>query len=457
MKSIKSVMENLEKYYRSGATIPVDFRIKTLRDLYNNIKENQNAIIRALSRDLHKPAFETYATEIGIVLDEIRKTCSHLKKWARPKRVSTPMHQFYASSYIIKEPYGTVLIISPWNYPFQLAISPLIGAVAAGNTVMIKPSEISPNTSKIMASIITKSFDSGHVSVVQGDVKTSTEILKQKFDYIFFTGSTVVGRVVMKAAAENLTPVTLELGGKSPALVYKDANLSLAAKRIVWGKFMNAGQTCVAPDYCFIHSEIKEQFTEELCRVIKEFYGDDPSKSPFYARMINQSHYTRVKSYIKQGKVICGGSSNDKSRYIEPTIIEGASPKSAVMCDEIFGPILPVMFYDDISTALEFINARPKPLALYIFSASRGFQKHVLNETRAGGVTINDTVVHLVNPKLPFGGVGHSGMGSYHGKYSFDTFSADKPVMIRSTKIDIPFRYPPYSKLKAALIKMFLH
>ncbi|MDA3899571.1 MAG: aldehyde dehydrogenase [Spirochaetes bacterium] len=456
MKNIDTALEKLRTFYESGETISLQFRLNALKSLKKVIKENESAIIRSLSRDFHKPSSETYTTEIGFILDEIRNVEANLKKWGKPRKVSTPLHQFPASSSIIKEPYGTVLIMAPWNYPFQLALSPLVGAIAAGNTVLLKPSEISSHTSKLIAKLVAKAFVPGHVNVILGAVKTNSYILKQRFDYIFFTGSTVVGRIVMQAAANNLTPVTLELGGKSPAIVHKDANIKLAAKRIAWGKFINMGQTCVAPDYLFVHSSVKEIFITEFEKFIHQFYGKDASKSAHYARVINSSHYARLKNYLKQGTVLIGGDSNDRKLYIQPTVLEDVSENSDIMKDEIFGPILPVITYDDLDISLEFIRKRPKPLALYIFSESKAVQKRVLSQTNAGGVTVNDTIVHLANPALPFGGVGSSGIGAYHGRYSFDTFSATKSVMFRSSRIDLPFRYPPYGRIKDKIIRLLL-
>jgi acyl-CoA reductase-like NAD-dependent aldehyde dehydrogenase len=398
---------------------------------------------------MKKPQREAYASEIGMVLHEINYAIGNLKSWAKPRRVRTPRDHFLASSFIYAEPLGVILIIGPWNYPFQLVLSPLVGAIAAGNCSVLKPSEIASASSDVIASLIGHHFEPGFITVIQGGAETTQRLLAEKFDYIFFTGGTRVGKIVMEAAAKHLTPVTLELGGKSPCIVDRDVHIEYAARRITWGKFLNAGQTCVAPDYLLVDRSIKDELLERMKTCIREFYGDDPSRSPDYGRVISERHFDRLSQLLQGGKIIIGGDADAGDRYIAPTVIDHVSWNDEIMQEEIFGPILPVIEYGDLEEAISAINGRPKPLSLYFFSRNRGNQERVLRETSSGGVCINDTIIHLGTRTLPFGGVGESGMGSYHGKASFDTFSHQKSVLRRSFLFDTKLRYPPYrDKLK---------
>ncbi|WP_062106031.1 aldehyde dehydrogenase [Bacillus niameyensis] len=455
MSNVQTLIARQRSFFNSGETKPVSYRIEALQKLRNGIKENEEKLMVALKADLNKSEFESYTTEIGIVLEEIRFIQKHLRSWCKPKKVKTPITHIGSKGFIYPEPYGVTLIIAPWNYPFQLAIAPLIGAIAAGNCAIIKPSEYTPNTSEVLTRLMTDIFPKELVSVVQGGIETSEALLEEKFDYIFFTGSVSVGKVIMKGAAKHLTPITLELGGKSPCIVHKDANLKLAAKRIAWGKFMNAGQTCVAPDYLFIHSSVRDEFLHELSLMVKALYGEEPLKNPHYTHIVSMKHYERLVSFLKDGEIAFGGSANDENLAIEPTVLTGINWNDSVMTDEIFGPILPVLEYDELSVVIDGIKRHPNPLALYLFSKDQRIQDKVMTDISFGGGCINDTVYHLSSPYLPFGGVGSSGMGNYHGKGSFDTFSHQKSILKQTTRFDLPFRYP---NLKNGLkkIKLFL-
>ncbi len=452
---VVSTLEKHRQYFASNATNSIDFRLEQLKKLRNAITTNENRIMEALAADLNKTGLEAYGTEIAIVLSEIDVTVKKLKSWAKPKAVSTPMFHFIARSRIYNDPYGVVLIISPWNYPFQLLFSPLVGALAAGNCAVLKPSELTPNVSHIMAEIVHQTFERQYVSLFEGDANISQELLEQKYDYIFYTGGTNVGRIVYAAAAKHLTPVTLELGGKSPCIVHKDANINISAKRIVWGKLVNAGQTCVAPDYLFVHKSIKHELIVALKKEITAMYGENPENSPHLCRIVNDRHLKRLEKLLECGDIIVGGEVNEQTRYIAPTLIENVQPNDPVMQDEIFGPILPVMDYDNLDEVISFINSRPKPLALYVFTESNDISSKVLNETSSGSAAVNDTVAHISNGNMPFGGVGESGIGGYHGKFSFDTFSHQKSVLFRSTLIDLPLRYAPY-KLGEKFLRFLL-
>ena len=448
---IQDLLHRQRQFFATGQTQDVAFRIQQLRRLRQAVKTNQEKIVQALKADLHKPVFETYLSEL-LPVHEIDYALKHLRAWAKPKPVSLPWEQLPGTAQIYPEPLGVVLIISPWNYPFQLALSPLIGAIAAGNCAILKPSEISSHTSQALAQIVESTFDPDYVAVVEGGVEASQALLAEKFDHILFTGGEQVGKIVMAAAAQHLTPVTLELGGKSPCIVDADVVLDIAAKRIVWGKCLNAGQTCVAPDYVLVDRAIKADFLAALKLTLQHFYPDDPAQSPDYARIISDKHYHRLVSLLDQGDIVIGGQTNPAERYIAPTVIEGVSWSDPVMQEEIFGPILPVIEYSNLDDAIALINQRPKPLALYFFSESKEKQAKVLRETSSGGIGINETAMHLAVPSLPFGGVGDSGIGAYHGKTGFDTFSHYKSVIRKPFWLDLPIRYPPY-KGKLGLVK----
>lgn len=441
--------------YKTGATRDLSIRISQLNKLKEAIIKHETDIYSALKDDLGKSTLEAFNTEVGLLINEIDYMISNLGKLTKRRRVKTPLMFFGGSSYIVPEPYGTVLIIGPWNYPFMLVMSPLIGAIAAGNCVVIKPSELAPNISKVISTIINNNFSKEFVCSIEGGIEVSNHLLAQKFDYIFFTGSKNVGKVVMEAAAKNLTPVTLELGGKSPCIVDCDTNLKTAARRIAWGKFLNSGQTCVAPDYLFVHKKIKDELVREIIASIKEFYGENLFDSEFYSKVINERHFDRLLSLVNDGNILFGGESRRESLKIGPTLIDSLSEDSKIMQDEIFGPLLPILEFDNICEVIDFVNNRPKPLALYIFSNSKKNIKRVLGETSSGGACINDTINHITTPYLPFGGVGESGMGSYHGRHTFETFSHKKSVLNSQILIDMKVKYPPYKASVDSMKKMF--
>jgi aldehyde dehydrogenase (NAD+) len=427
----------------------VQFRKKSLKDLLENIIVYENDIIEALYKDFKKPAFEAVLTETNYVISDLKKTINNIEAWAKPSKVRASILNFPSSDFIYSEPYGNVLIISPWNYPFQLALCPLVAAVAAGNHVTLKPSELTPNTSLIIAKIIRETFDNKHVVAILGDVGMAQQLLKQKWNYIFFTGSVAVGKIIAKTAAENLTPVTLELGGKSPVIVDETANLKIAARRIIWGKILNAGQTCVAPDYVLVHSKIKNEFVENLKLEIKNALGENPEISPDYARIINSKNWERQLSLLENQKIIVGGESNREGFYLAPTLLDEPRLDSLVMQEEIFGPILPIISYDSKSEIDKIISSYEKPLSFYIFSEKKSFIDEMISKYSFGGGCVNDVIIHLVNDRLPFGGVGNSGIGAYHGKLSFDIFSHKKSIVKRANWLDLPMRYAPYgNKLK---------
>jgi aldehyde dehydrogenase (NAD+) len=433
----------------------ITFRKEALTKLLNALIIHESEIIEALYFDFKKPAFEAVLTETSYVISELKETIKNLKSWSKPKRVFPSLLNFPSKDYIYKEPYGKVLIIAPWNYPFQLALCPLISAFAAGNQVVVKPSELTPKTSEIIEKIISKVFDSNDVKVIEGGIEVSQQLLSERWDYIFFTGSVAVGKIVAKAAAENLTPVTLELGGKNPCIIDETANLKLAAKRIVWGKFMNAGQTCIAPDYILIQKDMKSHFVTYLKEEITKAYGENPSVSPDFARIINVKNWQRLVKMIDPKKVIFGGQTDSNDCYIAPTLIEETSLESELMKDEIFGPILPILTYENENEMDAIIAKYEKPLALYIFTENRVFSKKMIQNYSFGGGCVNDTMVHFSNKRLPFGGVGHSGIGAYHGILSFDTFSHKKSILKKSNLLDLPMRYAPY-KDKLSTIKKLL-
>ncbi len=452
---IRAKISRLRSFYETGVTRDPRFRITMLKKLGAAIRSAEEDIMVALHDDLRKSEFESYASEIGILYPEIKHAAANLRNWARPEKVPTPIIHFLSRSVIYREPYGIALIMSPWNYPFYLTIGPLIASMAAGNCALIKPSELSPATSGLIEKLVTDTFDPSYIAVAQGGVETATAVLAEKFDFIFYTGSTAIGRVVMTAAAKHLTPVALELGGKSPAIVEADARLDYAAKRIAWGKFFNAGQTCLAPDYLMVHRSARDEFIGLFIKTIREFFGDDPRRSPDYARIINERHFARVVSLMSDGDIIHGGGTSPGERYIEPTLIANVRPEHRVMQEEIFGPLFPVLEYDSIDEAVAFVNSMPRPLAMYYFTGRPRRARGLFARVHSGGACVNDTVSHVGSHHLPFGGIGESGMGAYHGRYGFDTFTHRRGVLVRSNLIDMPLRYPPYGNKVSLLKKLF--
>lgn len=451
MGEFENILLNQKMFFQDGNTRSIEYRIESLKKLKDIIYKNEERILQALKKDLSKSFFEGYTTELGLVYEEINYAIKNLKKWSKVERVKSSIVYYPSKSYIYKEPYGVVLIIGPFNYPFQLIISPLVGAIAAGNCVVIKPSEHSSNTALLLQELINNNFSENYIKVVNplGGKEVVTELLDLSFDYIFFTGSVRVGKIIMEKAAKRLIPITLELGGKSPCIVDKDANIKLSAKRIVWGKFLNAGQTCVAPDYLLVNKEIKEKLLLEIKKEIELQFGENPKLSSDYPRIISFREIERLSSYIKEGKVYCGGEVDKEERYISPTILVDIKEDSKILEDEIFGPIFPVYEFNNLEEALKRINILEKPLALYYFSENKTSIERVLNSTTSGGVTINDTIIHVASKYLPFGGVGNSGIGAYHGKASYDTFTHRKSVVKRGTFMELPFRFAPYgNKLK---------
>jgi aldehyde dehydrogenase (NAD+) len=445
------VVQQQREFFQTEQTRSISFRLEQLSKLKQAIIDRQEAILQAAKADLGRPAFEAYF-EIA-TLAEINLALKNLRTWAKPQRVNSPVDQFPASAWIQPDPLGMVLIIGPWNYPFQLMMSPLVGAIAAGNCAILKPSEHAPHTSKVVAEMIADTFDPSYITAVEGDVSTSQQLLAEKFDHIFFTGGSAVGRIIMAAAAKHLTPVTLELGGKSPCIVDSDIHLDRAAKRIAWGKLINAGQTCIAPDYLLVHRQIKDALIDRIKHYIKEFYGEKPAQSPDYGRIIHRKHFDRLIAFLDRGEIILGGDYDPEDRYIAPTLIDGVTWDDPVMQEEIFGPILPILTYDELEDAIAQVNARPKPLALYFFSSDQQKQQRILQATSSGGVCLNDTVMQAGVSTLPFGGVGESGMGSYHGKASFNTFSHFKSVLHREFWLDLGWRYAPYTIQRLKQIK----
>ncbi|MFC3883881.1 aldehyde dehydrogenase [Bacillus songklensis] len=455
MLNVHSIIQRQRSFFAGGKTKQVEFRLEQLAKLKQSVKDREKQIIKALKQDLNKSEFESYATEIGFLYEEINMMMKHLRSWAKPEKVKTPMTHIGASSYIYPEPYGLTLIIAPWNYPFQLQLAPLVGAMAAGNCAVLKPSELTPNVSALLSELVQSTFEEEYIAVVEGGVEASQALLEEKFDYIFFTGSVAVGRIVMQAAAKHLTPVTLELGGKSPTIVDEDANLEITAKRIAWGKFTNAGQTCVAPDYLLIHKKVKEQFIRLFQTYINEFYGENPLESDQYTRIVSERHFKRLAGFLENGTAVIGGNTNAEKLMIAPTLLDGVTWDSPVMQDEIFGPILPMMEFSTLDEAIGHVQHSPNPLALYYFSESTEKQERILQSIRFGGGCMNDTLMHLANPNLPFGGVGNSGIGSYHGKSSFEVFSHQKSVLKQTTKLDPPFRYPSFKHGLSMMKKIF--
>lgn len=457
MEDINLIFKNQKEFFESGKTINVDYIIKNLKKLNDIIKKNEDKILNELKKDLGKSNFEGYVTEVGILYDDINFHIKNVKKWSSEEKRKSPIVYYPSKSYIYKEPYGVTLIIGPFNYPFQLVIAPLIGAISAGNTAIIKPSENSRNIALLLEKLINENFPEEYLRVVNplGGKETVSLLLDKPFDYIFFTGSVRVGKLVMQKAAQHLTPVTLELGGKSPCIVDSDAKLKLAAKRIVWGKFLNAGQTCVAPDYLCVHKSVKDELLKLIINEIRVQFGENVRNSEDYPRIVNKSSLERLSGYLNDGKIYYGGNIDEDNLYMEPTLIIKPDLNSPLMSDEIFGPILPILVYEDLDNVIKFINHREKPLALYYFSESKKKIKYVLTSTTSGGVTINDTIIHVANPNLPFGGVGNSGVGKYHGKESFETFTHNKSVMKRGTFIEFNIRFAPY-KNKLNLVKRIM-
>lgn len=453
MNEYQNMIKRQKRYFQTGRTKPVRNRIRKLNLLYQWITEHEKEIAGALKEDLNKPESEAYMTETGIVKEELRYICRHLKGWSAPQKVKAPLTQFPAASYIYREPYGVVLIMAPWNYPFQLSVIPLAEALAAGNCVVLKPSAYAASTSRLLVRMVKEIFSPYEVTVVEGGRAENEFLLNEKFDYIFFTGSKSVGAYVMKRAAEHLTPVTLELGGKSPCIVDETADIKKAAKRIVWGKFLNAGQTCVAPDYIWVHRNVKGKLIKAMETYIRKLYGENPHCSETYPSIVNLKHFQRLEGLMVDGKVIFGGRRKKETLKIEPTLMDEVTWDSPVMKEEIFGPILPILSYYDIKEVIYSVRAGQKPLALYYFTKDQRRRATVLKHLSFGGGCINDTIVHLADVRLPFGGVGASGMGAYHGKEGFETFTHKKSVMKRSLHMDIPLRYPPYRKSSLWLMK----
>ena len=454
-----SLVAGLRAAHATGITRPTAFRKDQLRRAVRMFEENEQAFTAALHADLGKPEIESYASEIALCVTELKVMLKSLDRWAAPESVSLPMASRPGKAWVQREPKGVVLVIAPWNYPLQLSLLPLATALAAGNSVVLKPSELAPATSRAIARIVPRYLDGRTVRVVEGGVPETTALLEQRWDHIFYTGNATVGRIVMRAAAEHLTPVTLELGGKSPAIVASDARLKVAARRIVWGKFFNAGQTCVAPDHVLVHRDAHAELVRHMVEAVGEFYGDDPERSPDLARIVNERHFRRLSSLLDAGgfeRIAVGGRLDPATRYIAPTILDGVRLDAALMREEIFGPLLPVVAVDDLEAALRVVNAGEKPLALYLFTEDDATVERVVGETSAGGMCINHTILHLSVPNLPFGGVGESGMGSYHGKWGFDELSHRKSVLKRPTSLDPPVAYPPFGPWKKRLVRKVL-
>jgi aldehyde dehydrogenase (NAD+) len=452
-----ALLQAQRAFFRTGATRPLAFRREALQRLRDALVQREGELLAALREDLGRPAAEAYTSEIGFVLAEIAFTLRHLAGWVRPGRESTPPLLFPATSWIHRDPYGCALVIGPWNYPLQLLLVPLAGAIAAGNCAVIKPSELAPRTAEAVGRLVADTFPAEHVAVVQGGAEAVQALLSERFDYLFFTGGARVGRIVMEAAARFLTPLTLELGGKSPCIVDADADLAVAARRIAWGKFMNAGQTCVAPDFVLVHASVRAALVKRLAEAVRAFYGDDPRASPDYGRIVSERHFDRLAGLVQGGRTACGGVGDRDARYFAPTVLEDVQWDAPVMQEEIFGPILPVLDFASLDEAVERLRALPRPLALYVFARDRAVQDRLLRELPSGSACINDTISQLINPRLPFGGIGDSGLGAYHGRHSFDTFSHARGVVRRGTWFDLAVRYPPYRTPLAVLRGLMKH
>ena len=451
---MKELVAQQRQFFNSHTTKDISFRIKQLTSLEDVLNDNIELLDRAIYNDFKKSSFENYMTEIGIVLYDIKQAKKKLTRWSSKQRVKTNLGNFPAKSYIIPEPLGVTLIISSWNYPYQLSLAPIVAAIAAGNTIILKPSEISSQTSSLMASILNEAFDPNFLKVIQGGVQETTELLKQKFDKIFFTGSTTVGKIIYKAAAEHLTPVTLELGGKSPVIITKDANIKMAAKRIVWGKFLNAGKTCIAPDYLYVDAQISESLLKALTKEIeKARYSFENGN---YVQIINERNFDRLATLLDPSKIYYGGHTDKAQRYIAPTLLRSISFDDKIMLEEIFGPILPVLTFTDLNEAVKNVQLLPKPLSCYVFTSSEQVKNKIIKEISFGGGAINDTIMHISNPNLPFGGVGSSGFGSYHGQAGFNCFSNFKSILDKPTWYESSLKYAPYTQKKLAIIKKLL-
>lgn len=444
---------NLHSFFYSGKTLSYRHRKECMIQFQHMLNNHEREMIDALQADFNKPAFETLATEISMLQKELNYFKKHLKRWVQPQRVLPSILNFPSKERITYQPYGVVLIIAPWNYPLLLALQPLMAALAAGNCAVLKPSELTPNTSELLNKLVSTYFNSDFVQVIEGGVEETTALLAQDFDKIFFTGSTAVGKIVQQAAAKKLTPVILELGGKSPCIITPSTNIKLAAKRIVFGKFVNAGQTCIAPDFIFIHPQVEQSFIHEVQHVLNEFYGEKPETSPYFARIINEKHFHRIKQYILNNTVLIGGQTNSKKCYIAPTVIKVESLKDEVMQHEIFGPVLPLINYENLSEIIQHNHENPKPLAFYVFGNNTAEIEQLLQQCQFGGACVNDCLSHILNNRLPFGGFGSSGFGTYHGKFSFDAFSHKKALVYRKTWFDNTLKYPPYTTKKMYLLK----
>ncbi len=453
---IPALLQEQKKFFATGQTRSISFRRKQLTKLFDAVRAAEKELTDAFQADMHKSRFESYATETGLVMKEIRHHLKHLKRWSRPRRVPTPLLHFPATSRIVAEPYGSVLILSPWNYPFLLLFSPLTGALSAGNCAVLKPSGRLPALNRVFREIIEKTFPPEYVAIVSGGHDVSNSLLEEPFDYIFFTGSQQVGKKVMQAAARHLTPVSLELGGKNPCIVHHDADLKTAARRIIWGKFINAGQTCIAPDHLLIHASVKEEFTGHLINTLDSFYGEDASRMSDFTHIIGKQNVHRMEEFIAEGKVLYGGKTDTGTLFVAPTLLDNITPEHKVMQEEIFGPVLPLLTYEDTEDLSRITGRHPNPLALYVFSKDKKFIQAVLEKIPSGTTAINETVTQFVNEHLPFGGKGTSGMGAYHGKFTFDTFSHPRGILKKGTWLDIPSRYPPYTEKKLNMIKLFL-
>ncbi len=453
---VPDTVARLRATFDGGRTRPLAWRRQQLARLTELLDRHADELVAALRADLRKPSLEAFVADLATTRTECELARKKLRRWTRPERVRVPLSQQPGRARIVREPLGVVLVIAPWNYPVQLLLCPLVGALAAGNCAVLKPSEVTAHTSRALATLLPRYLDPDAVAVVEGGVPETTALLAERFDHIFYTGNARIGRIVMTAAARNLTPVTLELGGKSPCLVDADVDLEVAARRIVWGKFLNAGQTCIAPDYVLVHESRERELLDALAATLREFYGDDPRASADLARIVSDAHQERLTKLLESGEVVSGGDVDAAERYVAPTLLRDVSPDAPVMQEEIFGPILPVLAVPDMERAIAFVNAREKPLALYLFTRNTEVEQQVIGRTSSGGVCVNATIWHIANPNLPFGGVGESGLGAYHGRHSFELFSHKKSVVSKPTRFDVRLAYPPYTKAKLALLRRLL-